>query len=186
MIRAFACIAVPDAVVTALGAAQAGLPSGRPTAPENFHITVAFLGEHPAPLIEDIHFALEGIRMTAFELLLSGVGLFGNDRPRVFYAGIRPEPRLSHLRAKVLQAARRVGLHLPRERYNPHVTLARFNSGLTGEMAQEMRDFTARRMSFTAGPFVVNELLLIQSMLGRTGPVYEQLAAYPLGTGRET
>jgi 2'-5' RNA ligase len=46
-----------------------------------------------------------------------------------------------------------------------------------------MRDFAARRMSFTAGPFVVSEFMLIRSMLGRTGPVYEQLAAYALGAG---
>jgi 2'-5' RNA ligase len=74
---------------------------------------------------------------------------------------------------------------LPRERFNPHVTLARFNSGLTGELAQEMRDFAARRMNFTAGPFAVREFLLIRSMLGRTGPVYEELAAYPLGANSE-
>jgi len=186
VIRAFTGIALPGSVITALSAAQAGLPSGRPVAPENFHVTVAFLGEHPEPLIEDIHFALEGIRMATFELSLSGVDLFGNDRPRVLYAAVQPEQELSRLRAKVRRAARDTGVSFPRERYNPHATLARFNSGLTGEMAQEMRDFAARRMSFTAGPFVVSEFLLIRSMLGRTGPVYEQLAAYPLGTGRET
>ncbi|MFQ5566782.1 MAG: RNA 2',3'-cyclic phosphodiesterase [Paracoccaceae bacterium] len=180
MIRAFAAIAVPGPVAGALSAAQAGLPAGRPVAPENFHLTVAFLGEHPEPVIEDVHLALGGIRAPGFALTLSGTGLFGAERPRVLYAAVRPEPALNRLRKKVLHAARGAGLRLPRERYSPHVTLARFNAGLKGEEAVEMRDFAARRMGFTAGPFEVGEFLLMRSTLGRNGPVYQELAAYPL------
>ncbi len=183
MIRAFAAIALPGPVAGALVAAQAGLPCGRPVAPENLHITVAFLGEHPEPLVEDVHLALDGIRAPAFELALAGVGLFGGDRLRVLYAEARPEPALNRLREKVLQAARGAGLRLPRERYSPHVTLARFNSRPGGEEAIEVRDFAARRMGLTAGPFEVGEFLLIRSTLGRNGPVYEELAAYHLGGG---
>ena len=181
MIRAFAAIALPGFVASALTAAQAGLPSGRAVAPENFHLTVAFLGQHPEPVIEDVHLALDGIRAPGFALTLSGIGLFGGERPRVLYAEVRPEPALDRLREKVLQAARGAGLRLPRERYSPHVTLVRFNSRLRGEDAIEMRDFAARRMGFTAGPFEVGEFLLIRSTLGRHGPVYQELAAYPLG-----
>lgn len=180
MIRAFVAIPLPDEVIRALTAAQAGLPAGRPVAPENFHITVAFLGEHPEPLVEDVHLALDGIHAPAFELTLDGLGLFGGDRPRVLYADVRPEPMLSHLREKVLQAARGAGLRMDRARYNPHVTLARFNSGLKGEDAEKMRNFTVRRMAFKAGPFEVDEFHLWRSTLGRNGPIYEELAAYPL------
>ncbi len=181
MIRAFAAIALPGPVTSALTAAQAGLPAGRPVPPENFHLTVAFLGEHPEPVIEDVHLALDGIRAPGFELSLSGTGLFGGRRSRVLYAGVRPEPALDRLRKKVVQAARGAGLRLPRGRYTPHVTLARFNAGLQGDEAVEMRDFAARRMGLAAGPFEVGEFLLIRSTLGRNGPVYQELAAYPLG-----
>jgi 2'-5' RNA ligase len=181
MIRAFAAIALPDSIVRPLTAAQAGLPSGRAVAPQNLHLTVAFLGQHPEPVIEDVHLALDGIRAPGFALSLSGTGLFGGERPRVFYARVQPDPALDRLREKVLQAARGAGLRLPRERYSPHITLARFNARLGGEEATEMRDFAARRMDLAAGPFDVGEFLLIRSTLGRNGPVYQELAAYPLG-----
>lgn len=180
MIRAFVAIPLPEEVNRSLTAAQAGLPTGRPVAPENFHITVAFLGEHPEPVIEDVHFALDSIRAPAFDLTLDGLGLFGGERPRSLHAEVRPEPRLSHLREKVLQAARGAGLRMDRTRYNPHVTLARFNNGLKGEDAEKMRTFTVRRMAFKAGPFGVTEFVLYRSTLGRNGPIYEDLATYPL------
>ena len=180
MIRAFVAIPLPEDVTRALTTIQAGLPAGRPVPPENLHITVAFLGEHPEPLVEDVHLALDGIRAPAFELTLDGLGLFGGDRPRVLYAEVRPEPMLSHLRDKVLQAARGTGIRMDRTRYNPHVTLARFNNGLKGEEAEKMRHFAVRRMAFKAGPFVVDAFHLYRSSLGRKGPIYEELAAYPL------
>jgi len=181
MIRAFVGIALPDSVIMSLEACQAGLPCGRAVAAENFHLTVAFLGEHPAPIVEDVHLALSGIRAPAFHLSIDGVGLFGGGRPRVLYAGVHREPALGHLREKVLQAARSAGLSLPRERFSPHVTLARFKNGLRGEQLQEMQAFVARRIPLAAGPFAVDQFVLFRSTLGRNGPVYEELAAYPLG-----
>lgn len=180
MIRAFVAIPLPDDVVGALTAARAGLPAGRPVAPENLHITVAFIGEHPEPLVEDVHFALDSIRAPVFELTLDGLGLFGGERPRSLHAEVKPEPMLNHLREKVLQAARGAGLRMDRTRYNPHVTLARFNKGLNGEDIEKVRIFTVRRMTFKAGPFAVEEFHLYRSSLGRNGPIYEELAAYPL------
>jgi 2'-5' RNA ligase len=182
MIRAFVAIALPTPVVKALVSVQTGLPSGHLVPPENFHITLAFLGKHPEPEIEDVHHALESLRAPGFALSLSGAGLFGGGKPRLLYAGVQAEPGLAHLRQKVLRAARGTGLRLTRGRYRPHVTLARFGiAGLTGDEAREMADFTARRMELSAGPFDVGEFHLFRSTLGSSGPAYEILASYPLG-----
>jgi 2'-5' RNA ligase len=184
MIRAFVAIALPQRVISSLEACQAGLPCGRAVASENFHLTLAFLGEHPAPVIEDVHLALQDIRAPAFHLALDGVGLFGGGQPRVLYAGIRRESGLGHLRDKVLQAARGAGLSLPRERFSPHITLARFKNGVKGEQLDELQAFVGRRMPLATGAFAVDEFALYRSTLGRNGPAYEELAAYPLAAGQ--
>lgn len=181
MIRAFVGLALPAHVVMRLEAVQAGLPAGREVDPDNFHITLAFLGEHPGPVIEDVHHALDDIRAPRFRLHLDGAGLFGGKAPTSFHARVAPDPGLVHLRSKVVQAARGAGLALKSERYTPHVTLARFGSGLRGEMAEEVRDFVATRASMTTEAFDVEEFILFRSRLGKSGASYEALASYPLG-----
>ena len=180
MIRAFVAIPLPDEVAGDLVAAQAGLPAGRPVEPENLHLTLAFLGEHPEPVIEDVHFALAAFRLPSFDLTLEGLGLFGDVRPRVLYAGIRREPGLTRLRDKVVQAARGAGLDPERKRYQPHVTLARFNRELDGADALRVRDFAGAGGGFRARPFRVESFGLWRSFLGRSGAIHEEMAEYPL------
>ena len=64
------------------------------------HLTLVFLGEHPEPVIEDVHFALEAIRLPAFCLRLAELGLFGEGRPRLLHADVVAEPRLGRLRRR--------------------------------------------------------------------------------------
>lgn len=182
MIRSFVALAVPNEIAWRLEGAQAGMPCGRLLPPENFHLTLSFLGEHPGPIVEDVHYALGGIRAPGFSIEVEGVGLFGGGKPTSLYARVVPEPGLLHLRDKVLQAARSAGLKLQAERFVPHITLARFGSGLRGEDAEKMHAFVATRMTLSAGPFEVEEFALYRSRLGKVAS-YEALATYPLERG---
>ncbi|CAN5684322.1 RNA 2',3'-cyclic phosphodiesterase [soil metagenome] len=180
MIRAFVGLPLPDDIASRLVAAQAGLPAGRPVAFGNLHRAFAFLGEHPAPGLEDFHHALDAFRLPAFALTLAGLGLFGGARPRVLYAEARPEPALTRLRDKTLQAARSAGIRLERERFHAHVTLARLNAALTPEEAEKLRAFAARGAGLRAGPFTAARFVLFRSRLCREHPSYEEMASYPL------
>ena len=181
MIRAFVGIPLPGEVADALVAAQAGIPSGREVAYGNFHVTLAFLGEQPEPIVEEAHHALAAVRAPSFPLRIEGLGMFGGARPRVLFAEVVPEPGLSHLHRKVLRAVHEAGIEMARQRFHPHVTLARFgNDGLRGDEAAEIQGFVARRVGLVAGPFEVERFILYRSYLGRAGAAYEPLAEYPL------
>lgn len=184
MIRAFVALALPGEVVAALVAAQAGLPVGRALPRESLHLTVAFLGAHPEPVVEEVHYALRGLREPGFALTLAGLGQFGGARPRSVHAEVVAAPGLRHLRGKVLQAARGAGIELARARYVPHVTLARFGAGLTGAEVVRLDDFLAGGAGFRAGPFDAAAFRLYRSTLARSGAVYDDLAEYPLRAGQ--
>jgi RNA 2',3'-cyclic 3'-phosphodiesterase len=180
MVRAFVGISLPERVTAALQAQQAGLPAGRAVPPENFHLTLAFLGESPMPVVEDVHYALDRLAAPSFALTLEGIGLFGGERPRSVHAVVRPEPALSHLRARVLEAARGAGIPLPRERFHPHVTLARLPVSLAPDDLGRLRSHVAARAGFICGPFSVQSFSLFRSRLGRSGATYEIMAEYEL------
>lgn len=178
MMRVFVGLSVSEAAIRALTLVQVGLPAGRVVAPENLHLTLAFLGDRPNPVLEDLHSALEEIAAPGFAVELAGLGIFGGARPRSLHAAVRPNPALKHLRAKVQQAARDTGIDLPRERFVPHVTLARFPRDLPPEDVLAVEAHAARHMNLRCPAFEVSEFHLYRSHLTGEGAQYERLTSY--------
>ena len=178
MIRAFAAIPMPESVTDALELVQDDLRIGNPVLPEHMHLTLVFLGELREPVLEEVHDAFEDVRVPPFELRLHGLGMFGQSAPRSIHAAVGDCPPLRHLQAKLEQAARNAGVEVASRRFVPHVTIARLKG--RREDAAEVADFVARRSLVQPPPVQVEAFHLYRSILGRDGPVYGELADYPL------
>ena len=178
MIRAFAALALPETVRFELMLAGQGLPVPRLQPPESLHLTLAFLGDVPERTLEDVDLAFGQLRAPRFELALSGMGLFGGAKPRVAYVGAAENPALRHLQGKVETAARASGIELPARRFAPHVTLARLPERLAGR--ERLEAAVAARGGYRVPAFPVEDFRLYRSHLGGDGPLYEELARYPL------
>ena len=180
MIRAFLALDLPVAIRSALLVQQFLLPVKDRVAPEDFHITLVFLGEHAEPILEELHHALEARRLgPRLRLQIAGLGLFGKNDPHNLHALVRPDPGLEQLQARLSTLARQTGFSLESRRFAPHVTLSRLKRGRFERM--ELEAAVARDALFRTDPFEVSEVTLYRSTLRRDGAVYDALASYPLG-----
>lgn len=177
MIRAFAALRLPDEIADALGALQTGAP-GRHVDEDNFHITLAFLGDVQGPVLDDVHVAFTALKAPAPHWSVDGFDVFGGARPRALFAQVKCLGALSPLQAKVAQAARDAGVPIERRRFTPHVTLSRLSG--KGMEAEALDKFLNAVPPPRFGPIVSTDFSLFRSTLTRGGPVYDELARYPL------
>lgn len=177
MHRLFVGLAMPDVIREQLALLHDGLPGARWVDPDNYHLTLRFIGEVDRYDAADIDSMLQGIDSVGFDLSLTGLDTFGQGRKtRALFAKAEAAPGLTHLQSKVESAVVRAG-HPPEPRkFSPHVTLARFRGVHPGRV----ETFIVRHGLFRAGPIAVDRFVLFESHMGKGGSVYEELADYPL------
>jgi 2'-5' RNA ligase len=176
--RAFVAIELPNEVTVALSQVGLSLPVGRPTPEENLHLTLVFLGDQSEAQLEELHYELAGISVQGFDLGFDGLGCFGAGAPKILYARIAENKAVSDLHQQVRRATHRAGIVLARQRYKPHVTLARFGRGLHWREAERLEGFIADHSQTVLPGFAVIGFSLFQSTLHRDGAVHDQMAAY--------
>ena len=177
--RIFFALDLPEAQRDALALRQAMLPLPRRVNPEDFHLTLAFLGELPDAQIEAAHEAAQRVRAAAFTLTVADLGLFGGEKPRLAWAGVLPCPELDDLAARLCAALRHAGIELEARRFNPHITLGRFWRLPPPEKMRLER--AVAETSFRLDPFPVKDFAMFRSHLGVETGRYEVLMRYPLG-----
>ena len=160
--RLFVALDLPWALRDRLSAlAGAGIPGARWVPPENYHLTLRFIGETPGHRAEDIDIALASLRGRGFELTLSGLGTFAKGgRSTALWVGVE-----------------RCGLEPERRRFQPHVTLARLNDVPEAKLVS----FVQAHNLFRADPVPVEHFTLFSSQLGKEASVYTPEVEYPLG-----
>lgn len=127
--RLFASLSLPVAcqnVLADLQQKQLGFVWG---VPEQFHLTMRFLGAVETTLAARIEDALAKIRVEPFLLPLGGVGRFPPRGPvRVLWAGVGSgHTRLHQLRKKIDDAVLAAGWRGELRNFEPHISLGRAN-----------------------------------------------------------
>lgn len=176
--RAFVSLPVPEDLAERLET-LAALRFGRAVPAENMHVTLAFLDDQPEASLQALHEVLEAQVLRAPQIAVTGLDVFGGDKPRSLIAAIAPDEVLTELRKKVRQAARSAGIALSHERFRPHITLRRFQR-LSPEERDGLERLLAAQGGFTWPAFRPAEVEMVQSTLTQGGAVYDTLVRYPL------
>ena len=177
MPRLFTGLELPSQVIQTLSLMRGGLPGARWIDPDNYHLTLRFIGDVDAGIAREIAFMLGQVKRKDFELRLDGLTSFGGNRPRAVVATLATAPALMELQAEHERLLRRVGLEPEGRKYTPHVTLARLRDSSSRQVAEYLGD----RGSFRSAPFRAERFVLFSSRNSVGGGPYVVEAAYPLG-----
>lgn len=176
MPRLFTGIEIPSQIAQGLSMLRGGLPGARWIDPENYHITLRFIGDVDGAMGRDVMQMLGSVRRAPFDIVLDRLDQFGGRKPRAVFAGATPIPALIELQAEHERILQRLGLPPESRKYSPHVTLAR----LRETSAHQVADYLSSRAPLRSPPFPVSRFVLFSSKASTGGGPYVVEAAYPL------
>jgi RNA 2',3'-cyclic 3'-phosphodiesterase len=164
MARLFVAVWVPQDVADGLTSLHRKDQRGvRFVEPENWHITLRFLGEtHPGDAID----ALNAVRLQPATAVLGPAVDVLDERVLVVPVG-----GLDDLATEVARCTRGIGSEPAKKRFVGHITLARVKSQVP--MPRTLG-------SLCSDSFDVPEIALVQSRLGPHGARYETIETWPI------
>jgi 2'-5' RNA ligase len=182
MVRLFAGIEIPSDLAESLAGLRGGLPGARWIDPENYHLTLRFIGDIDDAIAREVAFLLDNVHRAGFELRLDGLASFGGRKPRAIIATAETGAPLMELQAELERLMQRVGLAPETRKFTPHVTLARLRESSSRQVA----DYLAARGHFRSRTFSVTRFVLFSSRASVGGGPYIVEAAYPLAALHRT
>jgi 2'-5' RNA ligase len=177
MPRLFTGLEVPQAVSTVLAGLRGGLSGARWITPDHYHVTLRFFGDVDGACARALDDLIAQARHDPFVLTVSGLHIFGGDRPRALVATITPHPALTELQAEQERLARRLGLEPETRKFSPHITLAR----LRDVNAYQVAAFLSMLGPFPPLPLAVDRCVMFSARDQVGGGHYVVEAVYPFG-----
>ena len=110
MPRLFTGLEIPAEIGQTLSSLRGGLPGARWIDPENYHVTLRFIGDIDGIAANEIASMLVRVNRKPFEVTVRGLSSFGGKKPRAVVANIDPSRPLIELQAELERLMQRIGL----------------------------------------------------------------------------
>lgn len=147
---------------------------------DNIHLTLVFLGDTDEEMINVAGIVLKQ-KCTGFgnfSFTLSGTGVFRNFRDaRVIWAGIQDPERLLELNKQIVSGLKDSGFKIEDRQFSPHITIGRIKSIMDPEL---LKSALGRYSNTYFQEVIVKEVILFESILKPSGPVYRPIGVFRL------
>lgn len=148
--------------------------------PSNIHLTLAFLGDTEEERIKVAAIMLKQqcSGFGKFDFSLSGAGVFKDFRdPRIIWIGIKGSEKLDELYGIIKTGLQDTGFKTEDRLFRPHITIGRIkflrDPGALRLAVEKYNDSEIQKVK-------VKEVILYESILKPTGPVYKPLGIFRL------
>ena len=144
---------------------------------ENIHVTMRFLGDVNAGMVEKIFAEMEKLQFIPFDVHIKGLGVFPNlNYPRVVWAGITEgADQLRSIFNQIEPQLRGLGFAPDSKGFSPHLTIARVRSGRN---KAQLAEFITKNTDCEFGTIKAECFRLKKSALSPKGPTYSTLKEY--------
>ncbi len=178
-IRSFIALPIPQDAANELGDLAAKMSyqdksnAVRWQDQENYHVTLAFLGEQEEEDLERLVESLDQqVRQEEFLASVSHLSPFPESKPKLLAAIVDKTDSCLALQQQVLAAVRAAGLVADKKRFIPHITL--------GRLRHTRNRYVGTIPALNGLEFFAQELVLYESILSASGASYEPLVRFPL------
>ena len=178
-IRCFIAVDLPEEMREEIGRLQSRVATEglRLVRPDLVHVTIKFLGDVPVEKVERVKEALAAVRASPFIARVKGMGAFPSRSVRVVWLGL--EGDFSPLYHQVEAAVKPLGYPPEKRGFSPHVTIGRVGRP-NSRTSEELLAKIGSQSALDLGSFRVEKFHLKKSTLTPGGPIYEDLAGFPL------
>jgi 2'-5' RNA ligase len=149
--------------------------------PEQFHLTLIFLGEIDSgklsKLIENLN---QQENIDSFNLSFEGLGYFGKANSlRTIWLGIEKSSALNVLFRNIYDASSFLMQKKPNS-FNPHITLARVSDKVSKDNSLFIANYLDNLPKPIFGDCKIDSFELIESRLTANGPIYKTIKKFNL------
>jgi 2'-5' RNA ligase len=153
----------------------AGFPRAvKAVSPENYHITLKFLGETEADTLRRIRLEFRDLQfgVPAQSFTLRGLGAFpGMRKPQVLWCGLDCDlGAILRIQGMIEDLSEKHGFKREARRFQPHLTLGRIRREMA--MPQALAEYFASHHDTVFGGSRFDRVVLFKSELRKEGPEY--------------
>src|SRR5258708_20550380 len=117
MPRLFTGLEIPAEIGQTLSGLRGGLPGARWIDPENYHVTLRFIGDIDGASANEIASMLVRVNRKPFEVTVQGLSSFAGRKPRAVVASIVPSKPLIELQAELDRLVQTIELSPQRRQF---------------------------------------------------------------------